>query len=91
MTLLINLGNKKVKCEANFSYIDNHIVLAFQAKDHILEISGFITDCFNNGDLLEKFTLQSDKENIEVDLKNSSIENFSFIGNICELMLNRVN
>ena len=30
----------------------------------MLEISGFIADCFKNGDLLEKFTLQFDKENI---------------------------
>ena len=29
----------------------------------MLEISGFIADRFNNGDLLEKFTLQIDKEN----------------------------
>lgn len=29
----------------------------------MLEISGFIADRFNNGDLLEKFTLQFDKEN----------------------------
>lgn len=29
----------------------------------MLEISGFIADCFNNGDLLEKFTMQFDKEN----------------------------
>ena len=29
----------------------------------MIEISGFITDRFNNGDLLEKFTLQFDKEN----------------------------
>ena len=71
--LLIDLGNEIVKCEANLSYRVNHIVLAFQAKDHMLEISAFITDRFNNGDLLEKLTLQFDKENIKVDLKNSSI------------------
>ena len=88
--LIIDLGNKEVECKANFSYIDNHIVLAFQAKDHMLEITGFITDCFNNGDLLEKFTLQFDDENIEVDLKNSSIEKIIGGGNICELWLNRV-
>ena len=45
--LIIDLRNKEVECKANFSYIDNHIVLAFQAKDHMLEITGFITDCFN--------------------------------------------
>ena len=56
----------------------------------MLEITGFITDCFNNGDLLEKFTLQFDDENIEVDLKNSSIEKIIGGGNICELWLNRV-
>ena len=28
----------------------------------MLEISGFIADCFNNGDLLEKFTLRFDKD-----------------------------
>lgn len=88
--LKIDLGNEIAECKANFSYIDNHIVLAFQAKDHMLEISSFITDCFNNGDLLEKFTLQFDKEDIEVDLKNSSIEKISFRGNIWELRLNRV-
>ena len=88
--LIIDLGNEKVECKANFSYIDNHIVLEFQAKDHMLEITGFITDCFNNGDLLEKFTLQFEKENIEVNLKNSSIEKISCKGNICELILNRV-
>lgn len=87
--LIIDLGNKKVKCKTKFSYIDNHIVLAFQANDHMLEISRFINDCLNNGDLLEKFTLQFDKENIEVDLKNSSIEKFIFKGNSCVLMLNR--
>ena len=91
MTLLIiNLGKKKVMCEANFSYIDNHIVLAFQAKNHMLEISDFITDRFDNGDLLEKFTLQFDKENIKVDLKNSSIDKISCRGHIFELRLNRV-
>ena len=88
--LIIDLGNKTVECKANLSYIDNHIVLAFQAKDHMLEITGFITDCFNNGDLLEKFNLQYDDENIEVDLKNSSIEKIIGGGNICELWLNRV-
>ena len=88
--LIIDLGNKEVECNANFSYIDNNIVLAFQAKDHMLEITGFITNCFNNGDLLEKFTLQFDDENIEVDLKNSSIEKIIGGGNICELWLNRV-
>lgn len=88
--LIIDLGNDKVECKANFSYIDNHIVLAFQAKDHMLEITGLITDCFNNGDLLEKFTLQFDDENIEVDLKNSSFEKIIGEGNICELWLNRV-
>ena len=88
--LIIDLGNEKVECKANFSYIDNHIVLAFQAKDHMLEITGFITDCFNNGDLLEKFNLQYDDENIEVDLKNSSIEKIIGGGNICKLWLNRV-
>lgn len=72
--LIIELGNKEVECKANFSYIDNHIVLAFQAKDHMLEITGFITDCFNNGDLLEKFTLQFDDENIEVDLKTPQLK-----------------
>ena len=88
--LIIDLGNEKVECKAIFSYKDNHIILAFQAKDHMLEITGFITDCFNNGDLLEKFTLQFDKEDIEVDLKNSSIEKIIGGGNICELWLNRV-
>lgn len=88
--LLINLGNKKVKCEANLSYRVNHIVLAFQAKDYMLEISAFITDRFNNGDLLEKLTLQFDKENIKVDLKNSSIDTISCRGHIIELRLNRV-
>lgn len=88
--LLINLGNIKVKCEANLSYRVNHIVLAFQAKDYMLEISAFITDRFNNGDLLEKLTLQFDKENIKVDLKNSSIDTISCRGHIIELRLNRV-
>lgn len=88
--LIIDLGNKTVECKANLSYIDNHIVLAFQAKGHMLEITGFITDCFNNGDLLEKFNLQYDDENIEVDLKNSSIEKIIGGGNICKLWLNRV-
>ena len=87
--LIIDLGNEKVEYKAIFSYIDNHIVLVFQAKDYMLEIIDFITDCLNDGDLLEKFTLQFDDESIEVDLKNSSIENFSCIGNICELRLNR--
>ena len=63
--LIIDLGNKTVECKANLSYIDNHIVLAFQAKGHMLEITGFITDCFNNGDLLEKFNLQYDDEKKE--------------------------
>lgn len=88
--LLIDLGNEIVKCEANLSYRVNHIVLAFQAKDHMLEISAFITDRFNNGDLLEKLTLQFDKENIKVDLKNSSIDKISCRGHIFELRLNRV-
>lgn len=88
--LIIDLGNDKVECKANFSYIDNHIVLAFQAKNHMLEISAFIKDRFNNGDLLEKFTLQFDKENIKVDLKNSSIDKISCRGHIFELRLNRV-
>lgn len=39
------------------------MVLAFQANAYMLEISGFIANRFNNGELLEKFTLQFDKEN----------------------------
>ena len=50
--LIINLGNKKIEREAYISYTDNHIVLAFQPKDNMSEISRFITDCLNNGDLL---------------------------------------
>lgn len=87
--LTIDLGNKKIEREANFSYIDNHIVLAFQPKDQMSEISRFITHCLNNGDLLEKFTLQFDKEYIEVNLKESSIEKFCYIRGKCELRLNR--
>lgn len=62
--LIINLGNKKIEREAYISYTDNHIVLAFQPKDKMSEISRFITDCLNNGDLLEKFTLQFDKKTL---------------------------
>lgn len=88
--LLIDLGNKEVKCKANFSYKKNHILLAFQDKEHMFEIISFITDCYNNGVLLEKLTLQFDKENIKVDLKNSSIDKISCRGDIFELWLNRV-
>ena len=56
----------------------------------MFEIISFITDCYNNGVLLEKLTLQFDKENIKVDLKNSSIDKISCRGDIFELRLNRV-
>lgn len=87
--LIINLGNKKIEREAYISYTDNHIVLAFQPKDNISEISRFITDCLNNGDLLEKFTLQFDKKNIETNLKESSIDFFCYRKGLFELRLNR--
>lgn len=87
--LIINLGNKKIEREAYISYTDNHIVLAFQPKDNMSEISRFITYCLNNGDLLEKFTLQFDKKNIETNLKESSIDFFCYRKGLFELRLNR--
>ena len=89
--LTIKIGEDEKKYQSSLAYIDNLIILRFNATDSLAEISCLIGDTYMHGDLLEeKFAIRMIDKNQTVYMDKSSIDGVKSIGRFYELQLNQI-
>ena len=89
--LTIKIGENEGKYQSSLAYIDNLIILRFNATDSLAEISCLIGDTYMHGDLLEEnFTIKMKDENQSVYMYKSSIDSVKSTGRFYELQLNQI-
>ena len=89
--LTIKIGENEGKYQSSLAYIDNLIILRFNATDSLAEISCLIGDTYMHGDLLgENFTIKMKDENQSIYMYKSSIDSVKSTGRFYELQLNQI-
>lgn len=89
--LTIKIGEDEKKYQSSLAYIDNLIILRFNATDSLAEISCLIGNTYMHGDLLEeKFAIRMIDKNQTVYMDKSSIDGVKSTGRFYELQLNQI-
>lgn len=89
--LTIKIGEDEKKYQSSLAYIDNLIILRFNATDSLAEIACLIGDTYMHGDLLEeKFAIRMIDKNQTVYMDKSSIDGVKSTGRFYELQLNQI-
>ena len=89
--LTIKIGEDEKKYRSSLAYIDNLIILRFNATDSLAEISCLIGDTYMHGDLLEeKFAIRMIDKNQTVYMDKSSIDGVKSIGRFYEVQLSQI-